>query len=133
MEGNIAGRLDTESLANVLEIHLLRTYSGTVVPKLEDVPLDALKLNQVKDFIEERLAEDLTIADMAAVVHLSQFHFARAFKVCHRYFTPSLPHLPTPGKGSEADVEECLEAFASIILCTKIAKPTLITIPLRIR
>lgn len=88
--GGIAGRLYTESLANVLAVHLLRNYSGAVVPKLEDGLLDVLKLNQVKDFIEARLAENLTIADMAAVVHMSQFHFARAFKAAtgtppHRY------------------------------------------------
>ncbi len=51
-----------------------------------------MQLNQVKDFIEEQLAEDLTIADLAAVVHMSPFHFARTFKTAtglppHRYLT----------------------------------------------
>ena len=51
-----------------------------------------MKLKQVKDFIEERLAEEITLADMAKVVHMSQFHFARAFKAAtgqppHRYLT----------------------------------------------
>lgn len=88
-----AGKLYTESLANVLAVHLLRNYSGSVIkPVVQDGPLDDLKLNQVKDFIEDRLAEELTIADMAAVVHMSQFHFARAFKAVtgqppHRYVT----------------------------------------------
>lgn len=91
--GGLAGKLYTESLRNLLAVHLVRNYtSAAVKPKLEDGPLDALRLNQVKDFIEERLAEDLTIADMAAVVHMSQFHFARAFKAAtgtppHRYLT----------------------------------------------
>jgi AraC family transcriptional regulator len=95
VSGGLARKLYTESLTNLLAVHLLRNYSGAAVkPKLEneDGPLDALKLNQVKDFIEERLAEDLTIADMAAIVHMSQFHFARAFKAAtgtppHRYLT----------------------------------------------
>lgn len=91
--GGLAGKLYTESLRNLLAVHLLRNYSGAVEkPTLSDERLDALKLNQVKDFIEERLAEDLSIADMAAVVHMSQFHFARAFKTAtgqppHRYLT----------------------------------------------
>ena len=91
--GGLAGKLYTESLRNLLAVHLLRNYTGAVEkPTLDDSPLDALKLNQVKDFIEERLAEDLSIADMAAVVHMSQFHFARAFKTAtgqspHRYLT----------------------------------------------
>jgi AraC family transcriptional regulator len=91
--GGFAGKLYTESLRNLLAVHLLRNYTGAVEkPTLDDSPLDTLKLNQVKDFIEERLAEDLSIADMAAVVHMSQFHFARAFKTAtgqspHRYLT----------------------------------------------
>jgi len=91
--GGLAGKLYTESLRNLLAVHLLRNYTGAVEkPTLDDSPLDALKLNQVKDFIEEGLAEDLSIADMAAVVHMSQFHFARAFKTAtgqspHRYLT----------------------------------------------
>ena len=91
--GGLAEQLYTESLRNLLAVHLLRNYSGAVVkPKVEEGSLDVLKLNQVKDFIEERLAFDLSIADMAAVVHMSQFHFARAFKTAtgqppHRYLT----------------------------------------------
>lgn len=91
--GGFAGKLYTESVRNLLAVHLLRNYTGAVEkPALDDSPLDALKLNQVKDFIEQRLADDLSIADMAAVVHMSQFHFARAFKTAtgqspHRYLT----------------------------------------------
>ncbi len=93
LNGGIAGKLYTESLANVLAVHLLRNYSGSLVkPALQDEPLDALKLNQLKEFIEEHLSEDLSIANMAAVVHMSPFHFARAFKAAtgqppHRYVT----------------------------------------------
>ena len=91
--GGLAGKLYTESLANILAVHLLRKYSGLVIKSdLEDGPLGDLKLNHVKDFIEERLAQELTIASMAAVVHMSPFHFARAFKDAmgqppHRYVT----------------------------------------------
>ena len=80
-------------MRNLLAVHLLRNYNQAVVkPALEKRALDTYKLNTVKDFIEERLAEDLTIADMAADVHMSQFHFARAFKAAtgtppHRYLT----------------------------------------------
>lgn len=93
LNGGLAGKLYTESLANVLAIHLLRNYSGSVVkPAVPDSSLDALKLNQIKDFIEERLAQELTIAEMAAVVYMSPFHFAHAFKTAtgqppHRYVT----------------------------------------------
>lgn len=91
--GGLAGQLFTESLTNVLAVHLLRNYSGLATkPNLEAGPLNPLKLNQVKEFIESRLAEDLTLASMAAIVNLSPYHFARAFKQAtgqppHRYLT----------------------------------------------
>lgn len=91
INGGLAGKLYVESLRNLLAVHLLRNYNFTVAkPGLVDGALDALKLNKVKDFIEDQLAADLSIADMAAVVHMSQFHFARVFKTAtgtspHRY------------------------------------------------
>lgn len=93
LNGGLAGKLYVESLRNLLAVHLLRNYNTAVVkPAWEKRALDAYKLNKVKDFIEERLAEDLSIADLAAVVHMSQFHFARTFKAAtgnspHRYLT----------------------------------------------
>ena len=93
LNDGLAGKLYIESLRNLLAVHLLRNYNQAVVkPALEKRALDAYKLNKVKDFIEERLAEDLSIADLAAVVHMSQFHFARTFKAAtgtspHRYLT----------------------------------------------
>lgn len=91
--GGVGEKLYVESLRNLLAVHLLRNYSFAVAkPGLVDRALDIFKLNRVKDFIEDQLAEDLSIADMAAVVHMSQFHFARAFKTAtsispHRYLT----------------------------------------------
>lgn len=91
LNGGLAGQLLTESLTNVLAVHLLRNYSGLMTqPKLEAGTLDGLMLKQLKDFIEENLAEDLTIARLATVAHVSPFHFAREFKAAtgqapHRY------------------------------------------------
>jgi AraC family transcriptional regulator len=94
LNGGLAGQLYTESLANVLAVHLLRNYRGiSSKPVLQTAAaIDDFKLAQVKDFIEENLAEDLTIARMATIAHVSQFHFARQFKAAmgqapHRYVT----------------------------------------------
>lgn len=93
LNGGLAGKLYVESLRNLLAVHLLRNYNFTVAkPVLVNGALDAGKLNKVKDYIEDGLAEDLSISDMAAIVHMSQFHFARAFKTAtgtspHRYLT----------------------------------------------
>lgn len=91
LSNGLAGEIYTESLANVLAVHLLRNYSGVVSkPLLQNGAINDFKLAQVKDFIEAHLAENLTIFQMAKVAHLSQFHFARAFRVAtgespHRY------------------------------------------------
>lgn len=38
------------------------------------------RLRRVLAFLEDRLAEPITLADLAAEAHLSEFHFARLFK-----------------------------------------------------
>jgi AraC family transcriptional regulator len=71
----------------------LRHYGQT--PKLEtakDKRLSLLQLQQVKDHIEEHLADDLSLAELAALVPMSEFHFARLFKAStgeapYRYIT----------------------------------------------
>ncbi len=88
----LGGSLFAESLKNLLTVHLLRNYceSGMRQKKLV-VPgraLDAVKLKQIQDYIEEHLAEDIAIEAMAALVPMSQFHFARAFKAA----TGETPH-----------------------------------------
>jgi len=88
----LGGNLFADSLKNLLTVHLLRNYceSGTPHQKLV-VPgraFDAVKLKQIQDYIEEHLAEDIAIEDMAALVPMSQFHFARAFKAA----TGETPH-----------------------------------------
>ncbi len=92
VSSGLAGNLYVESLRNLLAVHLLRNYSGVLsksTPTKTDA-IDALKLKQIKDYIEDNLAGDLAIAQLAALVPMSQFHFARAFKALigeppHRY------------------------------------------------
>lgn len=92
----LAGSLFAESLKNLLAVHLLRHYCEISTPEKKlAIPggaLDALKLRQVQDYIEENLADEIAIEDMAALIPMSQFHFARAFKAAtgespHKYLT----------------------------------------------
>jgi AraC family transcriptional regulator len=90
LKDGFAGDLYVESLRNLLAVHLLRKYTHSGKPIAEVGHLDALKLKQIKDFIEAHLADELTIAALAAQIPMSQFHFARAFKAAvgespHRY------------------------------------------------
>lgn len=89
--GGLAGNLYIESLRNLLAVHLLRNHiSGAIQSEPESAHLEGFKLKQLKDYIEAHLAEDLAIATLSALIPMSQFHFARAFKAAvgeppHRY------------------------------------------------
>ncbi len=91
VNGGVAGGLYVESLRNLLAVHLLRNHTQALVkPTVEVDRLDGLKLKQLKDYIEDHLADELEIATLAALIPISQFHFARAFKTAtgtppHRY------------------------------------------------
>jgi AraC family transcriptional regulator len=52
--------------------------------------LDERRLRRVLDYVEEHLADDIAVADLANVASLSIFYFARAFSAAvgmppHRY------------------------------------------------
>ena len=76
-----AGRLYSESLVQTLTLHLLKNYS-TANLKQENAHggLSGYRLRRVKEFINANLEEDLSLAEIAAVSDLSQYHFARAFR-----------------------------------------------------
>ena len=81
MAPGTGGPLAAESLANLLAVHLIR---HTLTPRrLESGPDGALprgRLRAVVEFIEEHLDSSPTLEQMAAVVRLSPYHFARQFK-----------------------------------------------------
>jgi len=80
--GGLGGKVYAESLANLLVVHLLRHHSSVKLPSLpRHVGLPRMILKQVIDYIEEHLAEDLSLSDLAAVANLSPYHFARLFKM----------------------------------------------------
>ena len=67
-----------------------RAGSQFIKRTTETRPLDALQVKQLKDFIEENLDRKLKLEKLAAIVHLSSFHFVRVFKEAfgitpHRY------------------------------------------------
>lgn len=81
VNGGLASNLYVESLRNLLAIHLLRNYGGISKKSSQEAgDFDTFKLKQIKDYIEENLPEQLTIATLAKLVPMSEFHFARIFK-----------------------------------------------------
>src|SRR5258708_14997514 len=79
--GGVGGSLLVESLANVLAVHLIRHVTG---PRRELASADGVlprhKLRRVVEYIMENLGGSPTLEQMAAVAHLSPYHFARQFK-----------------------------------------------------
>ena len=89
------GRLYAESLANVLAIHLLRHYSASEQPVGETSNgLSKQKLRRAIETIHDNLNRDISLAEVAANVGMSPYHFARLFKQStglapHRYLLQS--------------------------------------------
>ncbi|HEY9606689.1 MAG TPA: AraC family transcriptional regulator [Allocoleopsis sp.] len=79
--GKIGGYLLIDSLKTTLAIHLLRNYC-TTQPKLSSYRdgLSFLKLQQVKEYINEHLNQDIKLIELAAIVQMSPYHFLRLFK-----------------------------------------------------
>jgi AraC family transcriptional regulator len=75
------GRMYAESLANALILHLLKNYSTANFNRQNaNGGLSGYRLRRAKEFINEHLEEDLTLAEVAKAVGYSPFHFARAFR-----------------------------------------------------
>ena len=85
IKGDVAQEIYIESLRNLLAVHLVRHYTsiGRSQPQKltkSNYSLTHAQIKQLKDFIETNLQQKLSIVQLAAIVHLSPFHFARAFK-----------------------------------------------------
>lgn len=76
-----SGALYLDSLANVLAVQLLRHYGTNSVqlPSYEG-GLPTYQLNQVLDYIDAGLAEEIKLSNLAEVLGMSPFHFGRMFK-----------------------------------------------------
>jgi AraC family transcriptional regulator len=75
------GPLASESLANLVAVHLLRHVLAPRQPaRGRDGTLSRSKLHAVVEYIEAHLDACPTLAEMAAVARLNSYHFARQFK-----------------------------------------------------
>lgn len=78
---SFGSHLYIESLTNVLAVHLLR-HHATTRPELSNYEggLPQRQLLQVLDYIDAHLSSEISLADLAELVGISQFHFGRLFK-----------------------------------------------------
>jgi len=84
LTGGPGGRLCAESLANVLVVQLIRKMSNrrgsNGVSRGSGGRLARHTLRAVEEYIHAHLDQNIALADLADVAHLSEFHFARLFK-----------------------------------------------------
>jgi AraC family transcriptional regulator len=80
-KSKIGGQLLIDSLRTTLAIHLLRSYCVTQ-PKLSSYAdgLSKPKLQQVTEYINENLHQDIKLIELAAIAQMSPYHFLRLFK-----------------------------------------------------
>jgi AraC family transcriptional regulator len=74
------GGLYIESLTNVLAVHLLRRSASQSRPAVYPGGLPQRQLRQVLAYIHEHLDHKITLADLAGLIGMSQFHFSHLFK-----------------------------------------------------
>ncbi len=74
-------RLYVESVIQVLANHLIRHYCTSQIAIADATSkLSPQKLQKTIDYIHARLEQDITLSELADVVQMSQYRFARAFK-----------------------------------------------------
>jgi AraC family transcriptional regulator len=76
--GEPPDKLATDSLVFAMIATLARRAHGSA--KELDCKLEGRRLVGVRDFIEDRLGDDLTLADLARVANASPMYFARQFR-----------------------------------------------------
>jgi len=93
MSPTAAGRMLVETSSLLLAARLAHSHLETELirsPIQSRHGLDDGRLQRILAYVEEHLAEDITVADLASVACLSIFHFTRAFAATmdvppHRY------------------------------------------------
>jgi AraC-like DNA-binding protein len=105
-------RLAIESLANLLAVHLIRNASALRPPaRRTDGALPRTKLHVVIEYIDEYLDTDLTLAQLAAAVHLSAYHFARQLRAAARWPFAVVPRYQILYRQSPHSLSSHVEAM----------------------
>ncbi len=81
LQAGNSDKLYLESLINFLSVHLIKNYSTQEKPLKEfQGGLGKRKLNKIVEYINDDLNKDLSLQELASLVEISPYHFARQFK-----------------------------------------------------
>ncbi len=76
-----AQRLLTDALSCALAAHLLHCYNAfEAMEPVQPPPLGKIELAKLTEYIEDNIDRSIGLAELAAVVNVSRFHFSRLFK-----------------------------------------------------
>jgi AraC family transcriptional regulator len=78
--GGVGGRLFREAVAETIALRVLREHCTVLSAPPVRAGLAPSQLRRVRDVVEERLDDDLSLEDLAAAAGLSRAHFARSFR-----------------------------------------------------
>ncbi len=80
-QGGVGSRLLIDALSCQLSVHILRRHAHVLFREaIDNGGLSFAQLRRVRDYVQEHLADRISLDDMAASVSLSRFHFARRFR-----------------------------------------------------
>jgi AraC family transcriptional regulator len=81
LETGISGsRLYTDMLSNAILMHLLRHYTEQQSITEYSGRLSKVQLAEVLDYIDTHLNQNISLSELAAIVHMGSRHFSRCFK-----------------------------------------------------
>jgi AraC family transcriptional regulator len=80
-EAGLGGRLYAEALRNHACVHILRRYANVIFREpTHSGGLSRAQCQLLNRYFEENLDRNISLAELAGVVQLSEFHFARKFR-----------------------------------------------------
>ena len=72
--------LFADTLSMAFAVHLLTHYSSRLPKQTQTPGLTAADVERVQDYVRDNLGGSLSLAEVAGVVHVSPFHFARLWR-----------------------------------------------------
>ena len=80
-EAGLGGRLYAEALRNHACVHILRRYANVIFREpSRSGGLSHTQCRLLNQYFDENLDRNISLAELAGVVQLSEFHFARKFR-----------------------------------------------------